>query len=87
MSPEAQRLRETMRVHHLTPEAMAKKIVTELGITEEMNYALFRAWSDADVVGDQAELKKARHVIATLLEVAAPDSDRSRAQENPDVSG
>ena len=80
MSPEAERLREEIEMVidrtgaiELLPNLviqLSQAIVTELGITEEMNYALFRAWSDADVVGDQVELKKARHVISALLEVA-----------------
>ena len=71
MRPEAERLRLLLSgLHGLDGQQIAIKVVTELGITDEMNYALFRAWSDADVVGAQVELKKARHVIATLLEVS-----------------
>ena len=73
MNPEAQRLRETMRVHHLTPEAMAKKIVTELGITEEMVGELrMDACEDPRACGDSMceRIDKVTSTLSTLLEVA-----------------
>ena len=77
MSDEAERLRDAIKeaVHWPNPPTplardFCRVVVAELGITEETTYAIFRAWSDAEVVGDQVELKKARHALSTLLEVA-----------------
>ena len=89
MSPEAERLRIRLSgLLGLSGQQIAIKVVTELGITDEM-VSILRSTFDVSphrtYANDRGLL--AAYALATLLEVAAPDSDRSRAQENPDVSG
>ena len=49
---------------------IARAIVTELGITEDVVAQVFEAWKFSDLGEAQAKLKTARPAHATVLELA-----------------
>ncbi len=73
MSPEAERLREKLAsAVAYTPYAkdIARVVVTELGITDEMVKRVTNAASLPDPYIRKAKLRKAADALATLLEVS-----------------